>query len=269
MQFGKFTGADLRLFLRLIGIFQSAEGEFLEDVRSKPGEVIGPEAISIYWCNMYEKPFIEHVGGIVSALGFTDVVKEIAQSSQPVKAMAELVDSLDDELELGAKELGEEDVHLLKKGLPALMGLVYSLAMSLKSLLVYGCYLNDLIARVRENRDQGALFSALKIDPTCLGCPSVVAEIGRAKLAGDKKFFKRLKNAIDGKLTKREQANFQKMRVIFQVLKETGAERLTDAQLHELFVNQLGLYTTDKVRGDVRKNLRKLANQYLTKGATT
>jgi hypothetical protein len=102
-----------------------------------------------------------------------------------------------------------------------------------------------------------------------MGCPSVIAEIGRARLAGDKVFFTRLRNSIEGKLTKREQANFQKMRVIFQVLKETGAERLTDAQLYELFVNQLQLYASDKVRGDVRKNLRKLASQYLTKGATT
>ena len=269
MQFGKFTGADLRLFLRLMGIFEKEEKELIEDVRSNPEKLLGPDAISVYWCGFYEKPFIDHLAALVGALGLGDVVKEIHDSPKPVEAMAEIIDGLDAELEAMFSELDSGQADLIQKGLPLLLALIYSISMSLRSLLVYGCYLNDLIARVREGRDRDALFAAVKIDPTTMGCPSVIAEIGRARLAGNQAFFIRLRNALSGRLTKREQANFQKMRVIFQVLKETGAERLTDTELYELFVNQLGLYTSDKVRGDVRKNLRKLASQYMRKGATT
>jgi len=268
MQFGKFTGADLRLFLQLVDVFREEEKELLEDVQSKPEKLLGPNALSVYWCGFYEKPFIEHLGAMVGALGFEEVVKEVANSSKPVEAMAAFIDGADAELETAFSGLGSDEKNAMEKMLPALLALLYSVCMSLRSLLVYGCYLNDLIARVRVDRDRHALFSAVKIDPTALGCPSVVAEIGRARLSGDKRFFYKLRNSIDGKFTKREQANFQKMRVIFQVLKETGAERLTDAQLYDLFVNQLALYTSDRVRGDVRKNLRKLASQYL-RGATT
>lgn len=268
MDFGKFSGADLRLFLQLIDLFKQEEQGLLDNIRNKPEKVVGPDAISVYWCGFYEKPFIQHVGALIGALGFEEIVKEIFESPKPIEAMSELIQEADVGLEEEMSEWNSEHWRIMEKALPAFLALLYSISMSLRSLLVYGCYLNDLITRVRVDRDRDALFSAVKIDTTTLGCPSVIAEVGRARLAGDKRFFYKLRNAIDGKLTKREQANFQKMRVIFQVLKETGAQRLTDTQLYELFVNQLGLYASDKVRGDVRKNLRKLASQYL-KGATT
>lgn len=87
-------------------------------------------------------------------------------------------------------------------------------------------------------------------------------------LLEDQRFLAKLKGAFSGKFLKREQANFQRMRVILRVLSETGAGRLSDERLHELFVKQLRLYSSDSKRGDVKKNLRKFANQYM-KIATT
>jgi len=76
MQFGKFTGADLRLFLRLVGVFQREEKELIDLVREEPEKLLGPDAVSVYWCGFYEKPFIEHLAALVGALDLGDTVKE-------------------------------------------------------------------------------------------------------------------------------------------------------------------------------------------------
>lgn len=269
MQFGKFIGADLRLFLQLMDVYHREEKATIKLARARPEKFLAPDALNFSWCALYERPMLEHLAAVISAPGLADITKEISDSPNQVKAIAKLIDRVDRDIDEVLAELDSEQTDAFRKGLPVLFGMAYSVSRSLRSLLVYGCYLNDLIARVREHRDRDALFAAVKIDPTTMGCPSVIALISQATLAEDKAFFRKLRNALEGRFTKREQANFQKMRVIFQVLKETGAERLTDAQLYELFVNQLGLYASDKVHGDVRKNLRKLASQYLTQGATT
>ncbi|GAB4119286.1 MAG: hypothetical protein Fur0026_09290 [Sideroxydans sp.] len=81
----------------------------------------------------------------------------------------------------------------------------------------------------------------------------------------DDEFFTDLKNAIGGTFGRREQENFKMMRLVFQVLHEAGATRLTDQQLHQLFVDELNLYDRDAEP----KNLRKHADTYMKKSATT
>lgn len=109
----------------------------------------------------------------------------------------------------------------------------------------------------------------IRVDPTIVGCPTAVAHISRSVLLDDKQFMSKMKAALNGKLHKREQAYFQKMRLVLQVLSETEAAKLTDENLHQLFVEQLRLYTADSKSEDVMKNLRKFANQYLKGRATT
>ncbi len=92
--------------------------------------------------------------------------------------------------------------------------------------LYHGCFLNDLIERVRAGDDK-SLFDAVRVDATAIGCWPVVERISKAALIKDEEFFDALKNAINGPMAKREQANFQKMRLVLEVLHEAGATRLS------------------------------------------
>lgn len=70
-------------------------------------------------------------------------------------------------------------------------------------------------------------------------------------------------------MAKREQANFQKMRLVFEVLHEVGASRLSDSQLHQLFVEELDLYSSNAKSGGNAKALRKFADTYMKRSTTT
>jgi hypothetical protein len=152
--------------------------------------------------------------------------------------------------------------------LAATFRLGMSMYHTLRCVLFHGCFLNELIERVRTDDDK-ALFDAVRIDSTVVGCMSVSNRISKAALLQDNRFFAKLKAAINGKLAKREQANFQKMRLVFEVLHEAGASRLNDAQLQQLFVEELDLYASNAKGGGNAKALRKFADTYMKKSATT
>ena len=98
---------------------------------------------------------------------------------------------------------------------------------------------------------------------------SVSPRISKAALLKDNRFFAKLRAAINGKLAKREQANFQKMRLVFEILHEAGASRLSDSELHQLFIEELKLYSSNARGGGNAKALRKFADTYMKKSATT
>lgn len=59
------------------------------------------------------------------------------------------------------------------------------------------------------------------------------------------------------------------MRLIFRILSEAGATRLSNDQLYQLFVEELKLYTANSAGGGVEKSLRKFADTYMKQYATT
>jgi hypothetical protein len=128
--------------------------------------------------------------------------------------------------------------------------------------------MNELIERIRAGNDK-ALFDAVRIDPTVVGCLSISTRISKATLLQDNRFFAKLKAAINGKMAKREQANFQKMRLVFEVLHEAGASHLDDSQLQQLFIEELDLYASNSKGGGNAKALRKFADTYMKKSTTT
>ena len=263
LNYGKFSADDLRLFLTLLPVLEKARSEVMESVRTDPAKVLSGPLSNSYWCGFYEKPIVEHLSLFIGAVGLAEEVKKLGETPHPMQAVVALVNESD----TSPDDPSPEDAEAVQTALPVVISLVTSVYHSFRCLLVYGCYLNDLIARARQG-DESAVFNAVRIDPSVLGCPSVVSRISRAVLLDDRRFFAKLKAALSGKVQKREQANFQKMRVILQVLSETGAGRLSDDRLHQLFVQQLRLYSSDSKRGDVKKNLRKFTDQYM-KTATT
>ncbi|WP_155835168.1 hypothetical protein [Herbaspirillum sp. RV1423] len=211
---------------------------------------------------------MEHVSAFAVRYGFEEEIHQISNSPNQVVAMAESFEKMDDQIEIQIATMTPEELEDAQKNLISFFGLATSLYNSLRCVLAFGCHLNDLIAKVRAGDDR-SLFNALRLDSTVIGCPSVMARISLACMLDDKSFMRKLKSALNSRLQKREQANFKKMRLILRVLTEAKAERLTNDQLYELFVEQLDLYASDSRNGDVMKNLRKFADQYMTTHATT
>lgn len=149
--------------------------------------------------------------------------------------------------------------------MPPFSGYLVLLFFSFRSLQVFGLYLNDLIALVRQGGKAGdkALMQAIKIDPTVLGCPSVVQRLSRASIENDIGFFNSIKKAINGSLTKREQRTYQQMRVVLNVLHESGAVNLSPDDLYSLFHEELNLVRDEVGDGDVKGALKQFAYQFM------
>lgn len=272
------TTEDIRAFLdfwpTLIAEGNIIQQKLIED-KSK---FLSGEIMPFSWCYLYELPVKQHTAialtGIVNALNglfdgerAVEWLKHLSSSRSQIGEIpnvAAMVGQHFDEME----DPIEEQAKTIQAAQAILFGNALSMLNGLQCILYHGCFLNELIERVRAGEDK-ALFKAVRIDPTVIGCPSVIQRISTATILKEEDFFKKLKNAINGKQTKREQANFQKMRLVLEVLHETGATRLNDAQLNELFVEELKLYSGNSKGGGNDKALRKFADTYMRKNTTT
>lgn len=277
--FGKGTTAeDLRLFLEfwpslIIDTEESRQG--LEEDREK---LLCGDTAQFAWCYLYELPIRGHIyqaltdiaqnfEGMLDPLQIPSWLNQIATSPSQAREIPKVVDLVKqyfDEMEDPSKEQAEK----MRPMLANTFGKAWSMYNALRCVLYHGCFLNELIDRVRTGNDK-ALFDAIRIDPTVICCTSVSQRISKATLLQDNRFFAKLKASLNGKLAKREQANFQKMRLVLEILHEAGATRLNDAQLHDLFVEELKLYSGNAKGGGNDKALRKFADTYMRKSATT
>jgi hypothetical protein len=202
---------------------------------------------------------------VMIGIGGEDALREIVQSPNQIQALPGATAKALAEIE--AWQPTKEEAGALRGYLPVIFGLSVSLANSVRSLMVFGSYLNDLIAKVRAGGESGdkALVSAVKIDPTVLGCPSVVARMSRAVMLDDQKFLGQVRRAMTGSLTKREQNNYKCMRIVLQVLHETGAPKLNEADLYTLFVEELTLVSREREgdEGNVANALRQFQYQFM------
>ncbi len=78
---------------------------------------------------------------------------------------------------------------------------------------------------------------------------------------------------MKGKLSDSEKNHFEKVRIVLQVLHETGAKRLSGPDLYQLFVQELALVEGDEHSnsdtGNVENNLRQFTYQFLKKKAVS
>jgi hypothetical protein len=271
------TAENLRTFLEFWPSFSAEADEVQQMLIDEKDKLFGKDTEFFAWCHLYEFPIRQHISlanaGIVE--GYAKFLKEehlagwynqIVDTPGQIAAVLGIDRQVDHHFD--AIEPNKEDVQAILPTLAATFGLGLSIYHTLRCVLFHGCFLNELIERVGAGDDK-ALFDAVRIDSTVVGCMSVSNRISKAALLKDNRFFAKLKAAINGKLAKREQANFQKMRLVFEVLHESGASRLSDAQLHQLFVEELALYVSNAKGGGIAKALRKFADTYMKKNATT
>lgn len=112
--------------------------------------------------------------------------------------MLSAVGRFNDELEADDEDLSDDEKEIVRKSLQTIFGLTLSVMANIRCLLIFGSYLNDLVAQVRAGGPDAdkALLRAIKIDPTVLGCPSVVQRLSRAAIESDKRFFSNVKGAV-------------------------------------------------------------------------
>ena len=272
------TAEDLRVLLNFWPIFMAEVDEAQQGLIKDQAKLLGADTLPFAWCHYYELPIKDHSSQamLCFAQTFNDMLdpqqivnwfSQLAAATSQVGEIPNVVDLVRQHFD-AMEDPSEEQVAKFLPVLAETLGKSWSMRNTLQCVLYYGCFLNDLIERVRAGDDK-SLFDAVRIDATALGCWPVVERISKAALLLDEEFFDALKNAINGPMAKREQANFQKMRLVLEVLHETGATRLSDAQLHELFVEELKLYAGNASGGGNAKALRKFADTYMQKNTTT
>lgn len=271
IQYGKISAAELRDFLEFWPQISVMAEELKRFFVENQELLLGNGVNSISWCHLYELSANEHFNlmlsghkdedGLGAIIGnFSKSENQIASTPQTCKEVELYFDSL--------PALSKVDALELIPFIIPMFVLAFSSYKSLLSLLYYGRFLNDLVDQVRSGDDK-ALFSAISVDPTCIGCKPIIARISKAVLIQDADFLKNVQAALGNKPAKRAQDNFQKMRLVLEILHECGASKLTDEELEKLFVEELNLYASNAAGGGSHDALRKFANTYMKKKSRT
>ncbi len=261
--YSSISADDLRFLLGHIDLFNEEIVNFsdwLNEIDQKP---FLENLSSLSWAHLYEKSFNESLNDFFIDSKLTEEREKISASDNKIRATLSFQQNLDQNLDKVSSSL-PEDQQLNY----AIAMITYGMVMmkNARSLMIYGLYLNDLISLAKnasslKKRDE-ALFNAIRLDASVVGCPTALARISKATLLNDSIFFKKLKNAITGKLGELDDRNYQKIRFILQVLHESGGIGLSDKVLKKLFVEQLNLYsdtqfTAEKNLGEFTRNFKK------------
>lgn len=230
-EFGKLSTDQIRQLIALMPMFEAMRHEFMEDMKRKPGAKTAIEDDGVWWAVLYELPIEQHIAMLFKALGLEKMVLEAAKSDDPTGEILRLSkeDSLTEQIE---PPEGFEPYHAINVAM--------SLERSLESLLVWGRYINELVAAAREG-DDTSLFKAVRIDPSVVSCPSVGARISKATILGQEKFFGALGRALKGQ-TQRQAKYLRGVRLAMQAVREAGVETISDEQLRNLFLKKPEIY---------------------------
>jgi hypothetical protein len=269
MKLAKIPPSDLRVLLALLPRLEAGEKEARSQLIERRADFFASDCKSPSWSHLYELPIKQHIAKVFENLGQSEMLIKVAKAPRQLQMAATVIDELDQD----ESELSPEEKEELRPRMGAILGLVISVIRSLHCLMAYGVYLNDLVAQVRQGGPKGdqALFKAVRIDPTTITAPSLNSRFSRAVLEDDQAFIKSVKGAINGSLSKQRQANADLIRLILQVLQEVGVERLSDDELHDLFVKELNLYaaTAKADAGDPANGIKAIRDRMKKAKATT
>ena len=265
-QYGKLSADDLRILLSFLPKFEKEYSEVLQ-IRDESLATIFPEDLSMpTWCHFYEMPHTSHFSQILKLLGCAEDLSTIAKSDNPVNKIDSYIKNIDfDNQDI---ELPSNQHSIFLQNILALMS---SLIYSLRSLMIHGQYINQLVAIARESnttqkKKDKALLQAVNIDTSVIGCSTAIQRISRAVLMDDVVFLKALKKAMFTKIDLEKYKNYQKIRYVLQILHESGHTNLNDKDLKELFVHQLNLYSDSQMTSE--KNLGEFARKFKKQKST-
>ena len=251
-KFGKLSAAQ---FSELIGyvpillkLIKSLSEEMAKIPQARFDEVMdGP-----YWdySKIYEVPFPRHLATLLVVMNRHTDVGLMADSADPQEAVLEVLRNMDK----------VEDDRPLYDGFTQTeaLALIYSFGQTVTSMATYGRSISALLEAARERMDHDALFKAVRMDRSVIGCPTAMQLIARAQLRDNKAFFRRLRSALAGP-DKKQWEGLHPMRYAFILLNEMGLHGLSEAELETLMVDTLNVYPKSP---SARKNLRAQYLQY-------
>lgn len=243
-EFGRLSTAQLRELIgalpKLLEMIAEAELEIARAPVAKRNELLGGDLGG--YCHIYEAPFSLHLAVLVVALNRETELSAMASAQDPQEALLAWLRS----------DADDEKPHKQGFDIGEVIALVYALGRSMVSMATYGRSISSLLEEVREQGNADALFDAIRMDRAVIGCPSAMTLIARAQISGDKKFFRRLGNALDGP-AKTHMPALNRMRYVLILLREMGIDDLSQAELHALMVDKLDVYSPGT--GDAKRNL--------------
>jgi hypothetical protein len=218
-KYGKLTQDDIKLILPLLPQLEEARGELQALIAKKPEKFAKKFLTTGFaWAHLYEVPFLQLLFGFLAVAGVDKDLARLAAQDEPIKALLSFVDEIQDKDWTGGS--GGKFTH------GDFLGYLQAIVGNLDCLVIYGTYLNDLLANAQKG-DMDALFKAIRIDP------SVV-------IAGEQGFLDEVRKAMAGK-TGKQAAYLRKFRFLMQLLHEVGALGLPTKELSDL-VFSVGAY---------------------------
>lgn len=248
-RFGKLSIQQIQQIMSLFPILEQARPELAEIINAKPerqSEFLKPD---LAWGALYEIPINNQLAAFSEVAGFNDFLSNAASSPDPHAELLKLDDHPDYQEWNGGTDQKYKIHHLL--------GVLYSLAGTIESLLLYGFYINELLAQVIENNDDEALFKAIRVDPIVITTKTAAHRIACASVTADKRFFEELQKALQGK-TGGQARYLKRFKFLMQLLLEAGQLNLPTSVIRDLAL-ELDTYSNNP---SADKNLDELIRKF-------
>lgn len=244
-EYGNLTLEEFKQLIGELPDIRSQMKELPDLLNSSPKDKI-KEVLDqgLYWAAFYELSFQESLALLVCALGCHQELHKAAQSDDPTQAAFSMFQDVEFENWKGGLD------GMFKMG--DVVALFTVLQRNIHSIMLFHRTLDALVDEAREGNDD-SFFNAVRIDRSIMTCSTFAIRIARAEIKNDKKFFLRLRSSLKGP-SKKHWESYKDLRYAFYILRESGFNQLSDAQLEELLVHQLKLYPDTP---SARKNLRK------------
>ena len=248
-KYGKLTPEDFKSLFLLLPQLESERLWLQARIAEKAEEFVAKFLSSGFaWAHLYEIPFVEFLGRYLAVTGLDKQVSEAVAGDRSVEALFDLRDS-SEEMEWSGGSGGQFTYG-------DLLGYLHALIGNLECLLIYGSYLNDLVAAAKEGNLK-ALLNAIRIDPSVVSGPTARYFISVAVIAGDQEFIDEVRKAMSGK-TAKQSKYLNEFRLLMQILHELNELDRPTKEIMELVLD-VGAYDTSGERGfTAEKNIREL-----------
>ena len=247
---------DLRLVVALWPLLERRIGA-LELGRGGRGRArVLPAADQLRWPGLYELPFPRHLAAAAVAFDMDRELIGAARQAIPVASLARLTSVY---VKHESHETGPGVSGAIAAESWTRAGYLRSMRESLRALLVFGCSVNELVARARDGGDDRALHDAIRIDPAVLLGATGAARMARALLEGDTRFVRAVNKAMGEGLGSRQSAREATGIAAVEAIATSPWQALDDRRLLALFRGLRRTAAGAGVAGKARARLGRLA----------
>lgn len=251
-QIGKLTIEHLQHLIQFVPVIEQIKPDLAEVLISHPDKAVQFWKPGLAWGDNYDLSITEQIAYFLIIAGLADYVIAANKSPDPMDEMMKLDKHPDyQEWNGGPEKLFEYHKFL---------GVLYALIGAFECLVLYGYYINELVAISSEQNNDVALLNAIRIDPVVLTCKTAAHRISRAVVEADTDFFHGLQNALKGK-TGSQASYLKKFKLLMQILLEQNLLNKPINELKKLCL-ELEVYADNP---SAEKNLDELIRKFRKK----